>query len=127
MKARLYGSVAALILFAGSASAHHSFAMFESDKVITLVGEVREFQWTNPHSWVFLVVNDGQKAVEWSIETGSPNILRRTGWTRSSLKPGDKVSIVVHPAKAGGHESSLVQVTLANGTVLKTSEVLKTN
>ena len=118
MKAALYGLIATTLLLAASASAHHSFAMFDNDKVVTVTGTVREFQWTNPHSWVFLVVKDGQNTVEWNIETGSPNILRRTGWSRSSLNPGDKVSIIVHPAKSGTNSGALVQVVLANGETL---------
>lgn len=70
-----------LLVFAGTAFAHHSFAMFDSQREVTLVGTVKEFQWTNPHCWIQLLVAgaDGT-AVEWGIELDSPRSLVRTGW-----------------------------------------------
>ena len=103
---------------AAPAFAHHSFAMFDSSKQVTLVGTVKEFQWTNPHTWVQLNVPTSGKVVEWSIEGGSPNGLARRGWKSSSLKPGDKVTIVVSPMKDGSNGGSLKTVTLADGKVL---------
>ena len=95
------------------ASAHHSFAMFDNGKNITLEGTVKEFQWTNPHIWVQMMVKDASgKDVEWSIEGGSPNGLSRQGWKRTSLKPGDKVTIVSHPLKNGEPGGSLVEVRI---------------
>jgi hypothetical protein len=97
-------------LAAAPAFAHHSFAMFDNQKSVTLEGTVKEFQWTNPHSWVQLVVVDPKtgKDVEWSIEGGALNLLARQGWTRNSLKPGDKATIVIHPLKDGTTGGSLV-------------------
>lgn len=96
------------------AFAHHSFAMFDNQKSLTLEGTVKEFQWTNPHSWVQLVVSDPKtgKDVEWSIEGGALNLLARQGWTRNSLKPGDKATIVVHPLKDGTAGGSLVSASV---------------
>ncbi len=109
--------VAAMALATGAtapAFAHHSFAMFDNQKNTTLEGTVKEFQWTNPHSWVQLMVKDPAtgKDVEWSIEGGSPNGLARNGWKRTSLKPGDKAVVVIHPLKDGANGGSLVTVTV---------------
>jgi hypothetical protein len=116
------GGVLALVLVAAAtpASSHHSFSMFERDKQITLRGTVKEFQWTNPHSWIQLTVPgaSGAAAVEWAIEGGSPNQLVRTGWAKDSLKPGDQVTVVTKPLRNGGPGGSLVSVTLPTGQVL---------
>jgi hypothetical protein len=104
---------AAVALAAAPAFAHHSFAMFDSAKNVTLEGTIKEFQWTNPHSWVQIVVKDASgKDVEWSIEGGSPNGLARQGWKRTSLKPGDKAVLVMHPLKDGTAGGSLVTVSV---------------
>jgi hypothetical protein len=98
---------------AGPTSAHHSFAMFDSQKSMTLNGAVKEFQWTNPHTWIQLVVKDASgKDVEWAIEAGSVNALSRNGWKRVSLKPGDAAILVVHPLKDGSTGGQLVSATV---------------
>ncbi len=109
---------AVLALSATAASAHHSFAMFDNAKEVTLEGTVKEFQWTNPHTWTQVVVKgaDG-KAVEWSIEGGSPNGLKRSGWTKKAMNPGDKVVMVIHPLKDGTAGGSFVRTTV-NGQPL---------
>ena len=108
--------VAAVVLALGAvpAAAHHSFAIFDNQKNVTVEGTVKEFQWTNPHSWVHLLVTDPTtgKQVEWSIEGASPNALSRQGWKRTSLKPGDKAAIVIHPLKDGTTGGSLVSATV---------------
>jgi hypothetical protein len=112
-------AIAALLMATGSASAHHSFAMFDKDKEVTLVGEVKDFQWTNPHVWLQLVTQgDASQPVEWSIEMASVNILAREGWKRTSFKPGDKVTIVIHPLRDGSHGGSLIRATTADGTTI---------
>ncbi len=106
------------LLLAGPAAAHHAFAMFDTNRELTLDGTVKEFQWTNPHTWVQLLVKDsGGKEVEWSIEGSSPNNLARFGWTRNSIKTGDHVQAVVHPLKDGSIGGSLVKITV-NGQVV---------
>ena len=107
-------AVAAVSLAGAPAFAHHSFAMFDNQKNTTLEGTVKEFQWTNPHSWIQLMVKDPAtgKDVEWSIEGGSPNGLSRGGWKRTSLKPGDKAVVVIHPLKDGTNGGSLVTVSV---------------
>ena len=109
---------AAVALAAAPAFAHHSFAMFDNTKAVTLDGAVREFQWTNPHTWIQIVVKDANgRAVEWSIEGGSPNALARTGWKRESLKPGDHALVVIHPLKDGSNGGSLVTASV-NGVIV---------
>lgn len=115
------GLTGAWISLAAPAFAHHSFAMFDNQKSVTLEGTVKEFQWTNPHSWVQLVVSDPKtgKDVEWSIEGGALNLLARQGWTRNSLKPGDKATIVVHPLKDGTAGGSLVSASVNGADIAR--------
>ena len=106
------------LVLAGPATAHHAFAMFDTNREVMLEGTVKEFQWTNPHTWVQLLVKDASgKEVEWSIEGSSHNNLARFGWTRNSLKSGDRVQAVVHPLKDGSIGGSLVKITV-NGQVV---------
>jgi hypothetical protein len=100
------------------AQAHHSFAMFDSARTVTLDGVVREFQWTNPHTWIQIVVKDANgRNAEWAVEGGSPNGLARTGWKRDSLKPGDHAVVVIHPLKDGSSGGSLVTASV-NGAIV---------
>ena len=94
----------ATVIAPALAGAHHSTAMFERDARVTLTGVIKEFQWTNPHSWIQVVAPgpDGKPA-EWSIECSSPNTLSRQGWKPSTFKPGDKVVVVANPMKDGTH------------------------
>jgi hypothetical protein len=102
--------------------AHHSFARFDKTKEITLKGTVEDFQWTNPHSWIYLLVlaPDGT-TTKWSIEFGSPNALARQGWNKSAIKPGDKITAVINPVREGGPEGNLVSVTTADGVTFPQS------
>jgi hypothetical protein len=109
---------AGLALLGSTAEAHHSFAVFDQTKRVTLVGTVREFQWTNPHSWIELVVEKGGATEQWSVEALSPNVLGRQGWKRNTLKPGDKITVVINPRRDNSRGGNLVSVTLANGTTL---------
>jgi hypothetical protein len=106
------------VLSGGRALAHHSFAMFDRSREMRVEGVVRLFQWTNPHSWIQLLVTDAQgQTVEWSLEGGSPNILGRDGWKRTSLAPGDKVSVLIYPLKDGGAGGSFLEVHKDDGEV----------
>jgi hypothetical protein len=101
------------------AVAHHSDAMFAADKELVLNGTVKQFQYTNPHSWIQLVVPGASgTAVEWSIETGAPIVLLRAGIKPTALQPGEKVSLRVHPLKDGGAGGSLIDVKKEDGTTL---------
>jgi len=98
------------------AAAHHSFAVYDATKMLTVNGTVKTFQWTNPHSviWVMVQPPGGGAAEEWSFETTSPGVLTRSGWTRHSINPGDKVTIEYHPLRDGSHGGGLNSVTLTD-------------
>jgi len=118
MKALSLGLVVALLV-GRSADGHHSFASFDLTKNMTLTGIVKEVQFTNPHVWIQVMVSDGKGGQrEWSIEAGAPGMLLRTGWKPNTLKSGDPVTIVTHPARSGATSGSLVRVTLHDGRVL---------
>lgn len=118
--------IAALLLTAiaaTTATAHHSFAHFDQTKRITLTGTVKVFQFTNPHSWIYMEVSeegakpDGQPG-EWAIEALSPNVLSRNGWKKNTLKPGDEIKVLINPARDGSRLGNLIQVTLPDGRTL---------
>jgi hypothetical protein len=108
-----------LLFVTGTAVAHHSFAMFDQSRQLPLAGTVMEFQWTNPHSFIELDVPKGGGTTElWHIELNSPNNLKRQGWKSTSLKPGDKVLVVINPLRDGQHGGLFIGVTLSDGSVL---------
>jgi hypothetical protein len=109
----------AIVVTASLAFAHHSNVAFEVNTVITVTGVVKEFRWANPHTWVALTADDGKGGkVEWSIEGRAPGVLLRSGWTRTSIKPGDTVTIDFSPAKDGSKTGLIARVTKADGTIL---------
>jgi hypothetical protein len=120
MKFRALGLAGiAFTMSAIPALAHHSFAMFDAEKKVTLDGTVKEFQWTNPHSWILLTVSDAQgKAEQWAIEMGGPSGLARQGWVPKTLTPGMKVQAVIHPLRDGTPGGQFMAVTLPDGTQL---------
>jgi Family of unknown function (DUF6152) len=108
-----------LLVAALPAAAHHSGAMFDREKQVSLTGTVVQFEWTNPHSWIEIdVVSENGSTDRWSVECNSPNNLVRQGWKSTSLKPGDKVTILVHPLRNGDKGGSFMSVTLSDGTIL---------
>jgi hypothetical protein len=112
-------SIALLGSFAAAASAHHSAAMFDSTKTVELNGTVKEFQWTNPHTWIQLYVNNERgERVEWSIEGGSPGTLSRNGWRPSTFASGASVVIKVHPMLSGAPSGSFVGAKFDDGKTL---------
>jgi len=114
----------AFLVAAGPVLAHHSFTMFDMTKKMTLVGTVTTFEWTNPHSYIEIDVPDEQGGANpggvkhWSIEMGSPSILQQSGWKFSSLKKGDKTTLVISPLKNGKSGGFLNTATLPDGRVL---------
>jgi hypothetical protein len=119
MSARLLALLAVAALAAPAADAHHSFAAYDRTKNLTLTGTVKEFQWTNPHAWIQVLVPDGKGGItEWGVECGSPNMMARTGWKKTTLAPGAAVVVTVNPLLDGRPNGSLVTVTLADGTAL---------
>jgi Family of unknown function (DUF6152) len=106
------------LMYAITSSAHHSFAVFDRTRTVVLTGTVKEFQWTNPHAWIQIDVPDAKgHLTEWGAECGSPNMMVRSGWKKSLLKPGDKVVITVNPLRDGRPNGSLITIKLADGTV----------
>ena len=112
-----------LVFAAGATAApHHSFAPFDLTKEKTITGTVSKFEWTNPHSWIWVDVSNEKGGVDsWAVEGMSPNYLARRGWTKTTLKPGDKVTIAVRPLRSGEHGGMFVRATLADGRVLTQS------
>ena len=109
----------AVAAFTAPALAHHSFAMFDRDKSVTLTGVVKEFEWTNPHVWIHLMVTDDKGMPrEWGFEMQSIAQDSRAGWRPDSVKPGDRVTIEFHPLKDGSRGGQLTSAVLANGTRL---------
>ena len=111
-------AVAAYAL-AAPAFAHHSFAMFDADKTVTMEGTVKEFEWTNPHSWIRVMVqNAAGKPLEWAVEMGSPSQNAQRGWTATTVKPGDKITLTIHPLKDGSRGGQFMAAVLPNGQKL---------
>lgn len=109
---------------AATAFAHHSFAMFDFSKKLSIHGAVKEFQWTNPHVvlWVDVPASAGETAGTWSLELTSPGNLTRTGWSRRAFAAGDEVIVELNPLRNGRHGGALVKAT-----VVKTGAVFSTN
>ena len=119
MKTRLALVVCGVWAFAQDAQAHHSFAMFDMQRQLTLKGTVRDFQWTNPHAFIELEAPDAQGAAQtYSVEMNSPNNLTRQGWKSSALKVGDKVTMVINPLRDGTKGGLFVAVQTPDGKVL---------
>ena len=98
--------------------AHHSFAMFNSERQILLKGKVTEFFWQNPHIYIHLEAPDAKgKLREWTIECANPGILNRLGWKFNMIKKGDQISAVVAPLRTGEPGALLKQVKLADGRI----------
>ncbi len=105
--------------------AHHSFAMYDSSKTITIDGSVKEFQWTNPHAILWVLDGphkDGQEPELWTVELPtSPGNLTRLGWTKHSLNPGDHVLVEISPLRDGKHGGSFKKVTLVDSGKILTA------
>ena len=105
----------------GSAPAypHHSNVAFETEKIAEVKGAVREWSWTNPHTWLRIVVDDGKGGqAEWSFEGRPPGLLSRVGWSPKTFKTGDVLTVHYSPAKDGSYTGLIARVTLADGTIL---------
>jgi Family of unknown function (DUF6152) len=114
--------VAILALHASLSLAHHSFSMFHMDRRVSIQGEVKEFQWTNPHAWLQVMApNPKGQRVEYSFELGSPNNLARSGLNKSTFKPGDKLTVEMHPVKDGSDGGALARVILPDGRSISIS------
>src|SRR5260370_26117144 len=109
--------IATLAVYAIPAVAHHSFAMFDASKTVTLEGSVKEFQWTNPHAWILLnVANQQGQADVWAIELNGPSGLARDGWKPKTLTPGMNVSVTIHPLHDGSIGGQFLKVKFPDGS-----------
>ena len=110
----------ALLAIPAASFAHHSFqAEYDVNKPLTLTGTVTKFEWTNPHARFYIDVKDESgKVINWNFELASPNVLRRLGWSREMMKPGDVVTVKGHQAKDGASWANANSVALADGRVM---------
>lgn len=110
---------AAIVCFtSGVALAHHSFAAFDMSAEKTVTGTVKKVDWTNPHIWVWLDVQENGATTTYAFEGMSPNFLERRGWTRQTLSPGAKLTVTFRPMRSGKPGGMFVTGKLPSGTVL---------
>ena len=115
----LLGTLCATLLAAGTVLAHHSPVVFDRTKTVTITGVVTEFKWSSPHSWIHVDVTDSQgKVANWGVEMNPASLLARGGWRSTTVKPGDKVSIVVHPLRNDEKGGQYISITLPDGRSL---------
>ena len=116
MRLLRYVAIICLALAAApSASAHHSPVMFDQSKTIELTGTVRQFQWTNPHCYIQLVVDADGRQTEWSLEMGAPMYLYAKGWRPSALKPGMPIKVTINPLRNGDPGGVVLTAETADG------------
>ena len=110
---------AGVLLFCGTIFAHHgSRISYDLNKTVTVTGNITQYAWANPHVYFTLDVKDEQgNVVSWGAETYAPVIMARSGWSRSSLKAGDKVTVTVYPSKVGAPRGFLEKIVFPDGTV----------
>ena len=111
-------ALVAVLLAPLPALAHHSYSMFDLQKTVALEATVVRFKWQNPHAFIEIDAAGRSGTERWSIEMTSPNNLAQDGWKRTSLKPGDRITVWVHPLRSGARGGSYVGVRLSNGTTL---------
>ena len=104
------------LVVATPAAAHHSFSMFDLAKTVTVEGTVVSFEMINPHSWLYVAAKDASgKPVEWALEMGGSGAMTRAGWQKDTVKPGDPISVDIHPLKDGTHGGQFLRAKLAGG------------
>ena len=119
---KIVGNVLAALVVAiaaaGPVSAHHSFAaQYDANSPVTLKGVVTKVEWMNPHARFYINVTDAAgKIVNWNLELASPNYLKRAGWSSTSLKQGDEVTVEGSLARSGANMANASAVTFADGT-----------
>ena len=122
-KKMIYVAAIAVLGTAAPALAHHSFAMFDQGKVVELTGTMQRMDWTNPHVYFTVVVKAANGGTDtWAIEGAAPNGMSRQGWSRIIFKPGDPISVVVHPRKNGEKEAQLLLAKTGAGKMLWRNE-----
>lgn len=124
-RSTLVGVLAGAFGLVGVAQAHHSFAMFDFQKTVTVEGTVKDFQWTMPHVWIDVMVQTPDGLTQYGVEALAIPILKGAGWTFNTLKPGDKITIVLNPLRSGAPGGSLVSAELADGRILGTTRRIR--
>jgi Family of unknown function (DUF6152) len=122
MKLKLAGlAVFIIAAFVLPAAGHHSFAMFDHEKAITVSGTLKEFEFTNPHCWLHVAVVDATtgRTLDWAFEMGSVGQIAAQGWKADTVKPGDKITIEAHPMKDGSRGGQYMSATLGDGRSFK--------
>ena len=117
-KLGLAGIALAPVVCAAPSLAHHSYSMFDMNKTVVLEATVVRFKWQNPHAFIEIDADARGDKERWAIEMTSPNNLAQEGWKRTSLKPGDKVRLYVHPLRSGARGGSYSGIRLPNGSTL---------
>ena len=114
----------AVAVFTAPALGHHSFTMFDETKPTTLSGTVRDFEWTNPHAWLRVMVKDEKtgKSVLWAYELSSTARLITMGMSAKSVKAGDMVTVTFHPMRDGTRGGRFLKATLPGGQVVDRAE-----
>jgi hypothetical protein len=125
MKLRFLAALAIALASVVAVSAHHAAAGIDRTKTVTLKGTLKQFSWSNPHSWMEIeVAGPDGKVVTWTIEMTAPAYLVRAGWKASTIKPGDEVNVTARPLRNGDPGGLFVSVTLADGRTLTERPVL---
>jgi len=120
IRQRIAAGLAALALLfaAGSARAHHSFAMFDHDHQVRMTGTVKDYRWQNPHVYIELSAPDAKGETRtWTIECANPGILNRVGWKFNMIKTSDTITVIVAPLRTGEPGALLKQIKLADGRI----------
>lgn len=124
MRLACLAAAAALILAGGGALAHHSGAMFDRTKKVTVTGVVKQYLYVQPHSWIDVtVVGQDGKAVDWSFEGGTPGQMKSVGITPTTLKTGDKVTVTGYPLRDGRPAGAFLQIVMPDGRTVTTGRV----
>lgn len=111
-------ALALLPLAAAPVFAHHTFAMFDGAKKLTLQGTVKELQWTNPHCFIQLLVSNRGAVEEWSLQMDAPLDLYRNGWRPHTLNAGDEITVIIHPSRDGRHSGDFLSGSRKDGRTL---------
>ncbi len=119
---RTLSAIAVVAVAVTPAISHHSNSAYQVDEIMTLTGVVTEWRWSNPHTWLYMTVEDESgEEQEWAVEGRAPGILGRAGWDRNVLKPGETVTVHASPAKDGSRFGIIARVTKEDGTILGNS------
>jgi hypothetical protein len=124
LKAMIWVAVALLVAATGPALSHHSFAVFDLSKTIVFKGTLKDLQWTNPHVWIRVEVLEKDKPVTYEFECAAISVLKRAGWTRDTVKPGDAITVVGHPYKDGRPGGSVDHLVLKDGSKVGSGDAI---